>query len=58
MVNDLESRDANNLAGKSRVGHVTGVPAQKVGDAATDRVELDPLPDQVAAGHGLVSIER
>ena len=58
-MHDLEGRDADDLAGKAWVGHVAGVPAQEViGDAPADRIELDPLPDQVAAGRGLVPIER
>ena len=58
-VHDLEGRDADDLAGKARIGHVARVPAQEVvGDAPADRIELDPLPDHVAAGHGLVPVER
>ena len=58
-MHDLEGRDADDFAGKTRVGHVAGVPAQEVvGDAPADRIELDPLPDHIAAGHGLVAVER
>ena len=44
---------------KPRIGHVAGVPAQEmVGHAAPDRIELDALPDDVAAGRHFVAIER
>ena len=50
-VHDLGSRDAHDVASKTGVGHVARVPAQEViGDAPPDRIELDPLPDDVAAG--------
>ena len=49
-VHDLERRDANDLAGKPGIGDVARVPAQEViGDAPADRIELDALPDHVAA---------
>ena len=58
-VHDLGGRDAHDLAGKPGIGHVARVPAQEVvGDAPADRVELDALPDDVAAGRDLVAIER
>ena len=50
-VHDLGGRHAHDVAGKAGVGHVAGMPAQEVvGDAPPDRIELDPLPDYVAAG--------
>ncbi len=58
-VHDLGGRHADDLAGKSGVGHVARMPAQEmVGDAPPDRVELDPLPDDIAARRHLVAIER
>ena len=55
-VHDLEGRDANDLAGKPWVRHVARVPAQEmVGDTPADRVELDALPDDIAARPGLRS---
>ena len=58
-VHDLGGRDPHDLAGKPGIGHVARVPAQEVvGDAPPDRIELDPLPDDVAAGHDLVPIQR
>jgi hypothetical protein len=58
-VHDLRGRNAHDVAGKAGVGHIAGVPAQEVvGHAAPDRIELDPLPDDVAAGHDLVSVQR
>jgi hypothetical protein len=39
--------------------HIARVPAQEVeGHATPDRVELDPLPNDVAASHDLVSVQR
>ncbi len=58
-VHDLECRDAYDLAGKPWIGHVARVPAQEVvGDTPTDRIELDALPDHVAARQDLVAVER
>jgi hypothetical protein len=49
-VHDFGRRDPDDIARQSWVGHVARMPAQKVvGHAAPDRIELDPLPNDVAA---------
>jgi len=58
-VHDFGRRDPDDIARQSWVGHVARMPAQKVvGHAAPDRIELDPLPNDVAARRDLIPIKR
>jgi hypothetical protein len=56
-MHDLGGWNARDLAGKARIGDVARVPTSKViGDAPADLVELDTLPDDIAAGRDFVTV--
>lgn len=51
-------RDADRFTREAGIGHVARMAAQEViGDAATDGIELDALPDQPGTGQGAAHVE-